>query len=588
MKKISALILIVAMAMISCTKESKEEPYNSDGSPITQAQALEIVKEEIDEYDFVCVSKSIVKKGTKFRSWDGHEGTVPRKSWVVIINTEPLANSGQFWLYIYIDSYTGNADMDSWEWGEPDSFECDLVKCEMGSSSKEGSMAFLPRVPIANASVSNSSSDNWAVIISGGARPEINWERYWNNCSAMYKCLRNVYNYRRDRIFVLMSDGVSSDPDRRLNNGWYESSPQDLDGDGNDDINYSATKANISTVFNYLRDHVAVDEQVLVFVTDHGSRHDDESYITLWGGSEISASEFANEVKKINDSSRKHVVLGQCYSGGFIGPLSSCWNESVATACAYNQASSARSGSMYDEFLYHWISAAASRTSGGTIVNADLNGYDGVSAEEIFRYAQTNDGIQSETPQYASKPEPMGEKYGLSGEEFGYPVLTGPLHMTSNPGGYLFELSVVPKAYTVEWSAMNGDVMLTSRDRFSAIARKSTGEAMAEDHVYANITTSFKTYSLKHDVYLWESGINFTDTLISGSLSGGSFYIPFNSPYVSSPEWRIDGLDYEVVNMGTDFIDFYVSGEIPEEYAVSYSFSNPLGGNTEIVRRFHQ
>ena len=210
---------------ISCTKENNDEPYNPDGSPITQAQALEIVKEYIDEYDFVCVSKSIVKKGTKFRSWDGHEGTVPRKSWVVIINTKPLANSGQCWLYIYIDSYTGNADMDSWEWGEPDSFECDLVKCEMGSSSKEESMAFLPRVPIANASVSNSSSDNWAVIISGGARPEINWERYWNNCSAMYKCLRNVYNYRRDRIFVIMSDGKSESLDQRhLISGAYRSS----------------------------------------------------------------------------------------------------------------------------------------------------------------------------------------------------------------------------------------------------------------------------------------------------------------------------------------------------------------------------
>ena len=191
MKRILPFVFAAIMMAISCTKENNEEPYNPDGSPITQAQALEIVKEDIDEYDFVCVSKSIVKKGTKFRSWDGHEGTVPRKSWVVIINTKPLANSGQCWLYIYIDSYTGNADMDSWEWGEPDSFECDLVKCEMGSSSKEESMAFLPRVPIANASVSNSSSDNWAVIISGGARPEINWERYWNNCSAMYKCPRN-------------------------------------------------------------------------------------------------------------------------------------------------------------------------------------------------------------------------------------------------------------------------------------------------------------------------------------------------------------------------------------------------------------
>ena len=587
MKRILPFVFAAIMMAISCTKENNDEPYNPDGSPITQAQALEIVKEDIDEYDFVCVSKSIVKKGTKFRSWDGHEGTVPRKSWVVIINTKPLANSGQFWLYIYIDSYTGNADMDSWEWGEPDSFECDLVKCEMGSSSKEESMAFLPRVPIANASVSNSSSDNWAVIISGGARPEINWERYWNNCSAMYKCLRNVYNYRRDRIFVLMSDGVSSDPDRRLNNGWYESSPQDLDGDGNDDINYSATKANISTVFNYLRDHVAVDEQVLVFVTDHGSRHDDESYITLWGGSEISASEFANEVKKINDSSRKHVVLGQCYSGGFIGPLSSCWNVSVATACAYNQASSARSGSMYDEFLYHWISAAAGRTPGGAVVNADLNGYDGVSAEEIFRYSQNKDE-KDEASQYASSPGPMGEKYGLSGEEFGYPVFTaGARHLTSDAEGYPFELSNLPRAYTTVWSSNKNSVYFRQDTPSSVRAFKDTDDAMAENQVKVDLTTSFKTYSFKSDIYLWESGINFTETLIGGSLSGGSFFLPFNCSDVTSYEWMIDGVEYEVINSGAHFIDFVLTGEVPEEYAVSVSFENPLGSGTTIVRRFY-
>ena len=586
MKRILPFVFAAIMMAISCTKENNDEPYNHDGSPITQA--LEIVKEDIDEYDFVCVSKSIVKKGTKFRSWDGHEGTVPRKSWVVIINTKPLANSGQFWLYIYIDSYTGNADMDSWEWGEPDSFECDLVKCEMGSSSKEESMAFLPRVPIANASVSNSSSDNWAVIISGGARPEINWERYWNNCSAMYKCLRNVYNYRRDRIFVLMSDGVSSDPDRRLNNGWYESSPQDLDGDGNDDINYSATKANISTVFNYLRDHVAVDEQVLVFVTDHGSRHDDESYITLWGGSEISASEFANEVKKINDSSRKHVVLGQCYSGGFIGPLSSCWNVSVATACAYNQASSARSGSMYDEFLYHWISAAAGRTPGGTVVNADLNGYDGVSAEEIFRYSQDKDE-KDETPRYASSPGPMGEKYGLSGEEFGYPVFSNPpLHMTSGED-YTASLSNLPASCTIDWTTMrDGNISFDRVSPSSVRVRKVSGSPMADDYVKAEVSTSFKTYSFRQDVYLWESGIHHTDGLIEGSLTSGTFSLPFGCPDVSSYEWMIDGAEYEVIDASTHIMNFVASGEIPEEYAVSVSFVNPLGSNTTIVRRFYQ
>ena len=225
MKNISALILIVAMAMISCTKESKEEPYNPDGSPITQAQALEIVKEEIDEYDMVYVSKSIVKKNTKFKTYFEQYGVVPRESWVVFINTMPIANSGPFWLYIYIDPYTGNADMDSWEWGYPDSFEYDMVKCEVGASSKEKSMVLFPRVHVARADVSDSLSNNRAVIISGGRNLSYNYERYWNDCSAIYKCLRNVYNYRRDRIFVIMSDGKSESLDQRhLISGAYRSS----------------------------------------------------------------------------------------------------------------------------------------------------------------------------------------------------------------------------------------------------------------------------------------------------------------------------------------------------------------------------
>ena len=591
MKNISALILIVAMAMISCNKESKDEPYNSDGSPITQAQALEIVKEVIDEYDLVYCSKTIIKKNTKFATFNERYGVVPCDSWIIMIDSNPLQNGGPKWLYIYVNAYSGSSDADSWEWALPrNNIEYECIKNKWVEKNTRTSGILESSINKIQAGSFPMESNNWAVIISGGSNPESNHIRYWNDCSIIYKCLRSIYGYRRDHIIVIMSDGKSDVIDRYdSRNETFSSSLQDLDGDGNDDINYSATKSNISKVFSYLGNNVSSDEQVLVYVTDHGDIQNGKSFICLWNNTKMSADDFAKELKKINLSSRKHVVLGQCFSGGFVAPLlSACYNISVATASAGNEYSYAMGSGEYDEFLYHWVSAAAGRTPHGGAVNADLNGYDGVSIEEIFRYAQTNDGIQSETPQYASKPEPMGEKYGLSGEEFGYPVLTGPLHMTSNPGGYLFELSVVPKAYTVEWSAMNGDVMLTSRDRFSAIARKSTGEAMAEDHVYANITTSFKTYSLKNDVYLWESGINFTDTLISGSLSGGSFYIPFNSPYVSSPEWRIDGLDYEVVNMGTDFIDFYVSGEIPEEYAVSYSFSNPLGGNTEIVRRFHQ
>lgn len=190
MKRILPFVFAAIMMAISCTKENNDEPYNHDGSPITQAQALEIVKENIDEYDLVYVSKSIVKKGTKFQTYYNHYGTVPRDSWVVFMNTDTRANSGPYWLYIYIDPYTGDADSDSWEWGYPDTFEYDMVKCEIESLSKDAK-ASSTHMSIRHASVTN-PSNNWAVVISGGYRPYLNWERYWNDCSAIYKCLRDL------------------------------------------------------------------------------------------------------------------------------------------------------------------------------------------------------------------------------------------------------------------------------------------------------------------------------------------------------------------------------------------------------------
>ena len=589
MKRITFVILAAAMiVLLSCTKEGKEEPYNPDGSPITQAQALEIVKEDIDEYDVVYVSKSIVKKGTKFTSYSHHDGIVPCDAWMVVINTEPRANSGAYWLYIYIDPYTGKADKDSWEWGMPEGIDCDVVKYNLVKQAKSKTSSLTCAHVVVKSMSSVNVSNNWAVIISGGANLDSNYERYWNNCSAIYKSLRQVYNYRKDRIFVLMSDGTSQNLDRIMNDGTYMSSPLDLDDDGANDVNYSATKSNISTVFNYLRDHVSQSEQVLVFVTDHGSRYNNESYITLWNGSEISAVEFANEISKVNKTSRKHVVLGQCYSGGFVGPLSSCHNISIATASSAEQKSWANSDLLYDEFLYHWISAAAGKTPDGAIVNADLNGYDGVSAEEIFRYSQDKDE-KDEIPQYASSPSPMGEKYGLSGEEFGYPVFTAESrHLTSNAEGYLFELSNLPRTYTTAWSSNKKSVYFRQNTQSSVRAFKNTEDAMAEDQVKVDLTTSFKTYSFKSDIYLWESGINFTETLIGGSLSGGTFSLPFNCSDVTSYEWMIDGVEYEAINSSAHFIDFVLTGEAPEEYAVSVSFENPLGSGTTIVRRFYQ
>ena len=121
MKKILTFVLAAIMMAISCTKENNEEPYNPDGSPITQAQALEIVKEDIDQYELVYVTTAIAKKNMILDiPMDGSRVVkVPCDSWIVAIDSDPWANGGQKWLYIYVDAYTGNADKESWEWGMP-------------------------------------------------------------------------------------------------------------------------------------------------------------------------------------------------------------------------------------------------------------------------------------------------------------------------------------------------------------------------------------------------------------------------------------------------------------------------------------
>ena len=137
MKRVLTLILTIAMAVVSCKKaDSNDEPYNPDGSPITQSQALEIVKEDIDEYDLVFISKSIVDKGTEIDTFLGHDSAVPCESWVVIIDTNPWANGGRKYLYIYVDAYSGNSDKDSWEWGWPEGFEYVCVKNNFSELAK--------------------------------------------------------------------------------------------------------------------------------------------------------------------------------------------------------------------------------------------------------------------------------------------------------------------------------------------------------------------------------------------------------------------------------------------------------------------
>ena len=425
------------------------------------------------------------------------------------------------------------------------------------------------------------------MIISGGMNPSNNYERYWNDCSAIYKCLRSVYNYERGRIIVLMSDGNSSGLDRRMNNGSFASSPQDLDGDGVDDINYSSTKSNITRVFNYLKDNVQSNEQVLVYVTDHGYRNNGESYICLWNDTMISATDFAKEVNKIDLLAKKHIVLGQCFSGGFVGPLSSlCSNISISTASATEEMSYAMEDMRYDCFLYHWISAAAGQTPGGISVDAESNKFEGISAEEIFSYAKTKDDNGNEHPQYSSTPESVGRQYGLSGEKYPYLVLSWPRHVSSTPGNYLYELSGLPETYSLRWLSSE-NAQLTPITELTASAVNVSRSPMVKNRVTAEVTTSRRTYLAKQGVFFWRPELHVTTDLISGSIEECYFSLPYYVEGTDTYDWYIGCPDYDFLKDDAFQIDFEYTGDgNPEPYHVSVRFKNPLGEETTLVRYY--
>lgn len=251
----------------------------------------------------------------------------------------------------------------------------------------------------------------YAVIISGGVNKTANHERYWNDCSFIYQTLRKRYGVPRSNINIIMSDGTDTAADMRTIIGGYKSSPLDLDNDGTNDVQYSATRTNVRNVLNSLSSKLNSDDHLFIFVIDHGGSNDgvSSSYINLWGESEVLhdyeladwLTPFTNKCVNVN------VVLGQCFSGGFVDDLTKVGCV-VATAASGSEYSWSCSDRPYDEFVYQWTSAINQANSYGASIDSDIDNNGRVTMDEAFTYAKNNDRA-SETPQYISTPLSVGE-----------------------------------------------------------------------------------------------------------------------------------------------------------------------------------
>lgn len=250
----------------------------------------------------------------------------------------------------------------------------------------------------------------YAVIINGGVCAAANYERYWNDCSFIYQTLRNKYGVPKNNISVIMSDGTDPGADMRTLEGTFVSQPLDLDFDGINDIQHAAYYTEIEGVFGNLVTKLKQDDQLFVYVIDHGGSYDEisESYINLWFYDTMSDNDFAQQMSMFTRKNvNVNVVLGQCYSGGFIDDLTKVGCV-VATASSGSEPSWACRDKPYDEFVYQWTSAVNEANAFGVSVTSDIDNNGRVTMYEAFLYAKNNDRAE-ESPQYISTPSSIGE-----------------------------------------------------------------------------------------------------------------------------------------------------------------------------------
>ncbi|MHA2096518.1 MAG: C13 family peptidase, partial [Candidatus Hodarchaeales archaeon] len=177
----------------------------------------------------------------------------------------------------------------------------------------------------------------YAVLISGGIKPEKAYSRYWNDITAMYFILTWLYGYNPANIYVVYKNGIAED----------NFVP----------VHGPATHTYLQTVFTELEGKMGRVDDLFIYATNHGG----SSGLSLWGPLDpyaLTPTELKNMLSPI-DYRKQIIVMEQCKSGVFIPELSQA-GRVILTACSpYQSSYSCDTEGAWDEFVFHFMSAVA-------------------------------------------------------------------------------------------------------------------------------------------------------------------------------------------------------------------------------------
>jgi hypothetical protein len=246
-------------------------------------------------------------------------------------------------------------------------------------------------------------AEKYAVLIFGGANPDNNHIRYWNDLKTMYAILR-ANGYAANHIFTLYAYGGARD----------SSTP----------VTYSATRVNVNRTFRDLGEIMKGNDTLYLMTNDHGGQTGDDNgdeadgideTLCLWGES-MRDDEFAASLNQITHYGKMIIQMKQCFCGGFIKELMDPKRVVMASA-RESEVSWGSADGQYGEFTYHYFGAltgvkpdAGNLIVSSEMVHADTSGDGKVSFVEAYNYARANDAA-SEHPKYddnGAAPAPEG------------------------------------------------------------------------------------------------------------------------------------------------------------------------------------
>lgn len=509
-------VLFCLFLLLSCAKEKQDasnpaevllltqSDYSTIHPTIDKEQALKLVESIAAEYEgqWIEISKDPIPASTTLL-YNGVGGIVDNDdystfvspsydAWLLVVDPDYHYGGTQKQLHLFVNTNSGEITKE-WLMGRAIVIWDDSRYTYLYDDS-------IPNIYDSSPSLSSktsSSSNKWAIILSGGYDMYNNYARYWNDCQSFYLTLTNDLGYNKSHIFSLVSDGLDTAIDRRTGVSTYDSSPWDFDGDGVADINYSASKANLSDVFNTLASLVSSGDEVLIFMTDHG---DTGAKFYMWGGEVLTGTELNTEINKLGYDVSIDVVMGQCHSGSFTSYLLAN-NRSISTSCSPSEPAYTSGINGYNYFLHAW-------TESLTVSSTDIDFDGNISIYEMFKYA--NNSVSSfQTPNLSSKPEVLQIGHDLLGNKY-YPKLSGPDYASTDHSITIDLIDLMPAATFNSWSTGNGLAMSAPTNTSVKITGTNTNNQnyyYPGADVVAAITYDGQSFNVKKTIIsVWRPG----------------------------------------------------------------------------------